>query len=169
LACELFYSCPCFECKSIGKRKSVFVVVRSCLELACRVLESLLSFNVLDSAAECFNSVIAVRVVLFLAPAVVHLVSAFEFTESEKKPCQSKSLYPVPTPITPWVYCVCFPTSSLSIGHRESILSRKVPAGTFHMQGEGEGGGVRCVCRVCVCVYIKYKAKTKQNKITRSF
>ena len=72
LVCQLFHSCPCSECKAIGKRKSVFVVVRRCLELACQILETLLSFNVLDSSAECLKSGIAARVVL-LVPAVCTL------------------------------------------------------------------------------------------------
>jgi hypothetical protein len=72
LVCQLFHSCPCSECKAIGKRKSVFVVVRRCLELACQIIETLLSFNVLDSSAEYLKSGIAARVVL-LVPAVCTL------------------------------------------------------------------------------------------------
>ena len=107
--------------------------MRSCLELACQILETLLSFNALDSAAECLKIGIAARVVL-LVPVVCTFsfsVRVYGVWKETKPKGQSQSLYHVPTSIAPWVCCMHFPTWSLPIGHRGNMPSREDPAGTL--------------------------------------
>ena len=72
--------------------------MRSCLELACQVFETLLSFNVLDSAAECLKSGIAARVVL-LVPAVctfsfsVRVYGVWKETKPKPIPVSCANIY----------------------------------------------------------------------------
>ena len=148
--------------------------MRSCLELACQILETLLSFNALDSAAECLKIGIAARVVL-LVPVVCTFsfsVRVYGVWKETKPKGQSQSLYHVPTSIAPWVCCMHFPTWSLPIGHRGNMPSREDPAGTLrtlriahtHVHHYVQGQDVHLpMCSWSL--YLNYLVK--QNKATK--